>query len=447
LNTYSRVLESILIPGYYGLRSRSYPAYRKFLEQSQWWTAEQIEDFQWRELRRLLEHAFRTVPYYRKKYSGINCEDIQTRKDFAKLPPLTRAELNEHRAELCSTQPGERLISHATGGSSGVPARFFITRDSFDWRCAATARAYSWSGCVIGERTLYLWGAPVGELPFLKRAKLNAYRFLRREMVVPTFSQTVEMWRDTASKALRFKPAFMVGYVSSLDECAKYLLASKTSISSVRAVLAAAEPLPDETRQLVQKVFGAPVFDTYGSREFMSIAAECDQHEGMHLNAENVFVETEQPATIGPSELLITDLHNYGMPFIRYRIGDVGSLNTSACSCGRGLPKIQVEGRARDVLRTRDGRVVSGIFFPHTLKDIPEVREFQAQQVSLDEITLSVVLNSPLSDGSRVLLRQEIGKVFGSDTQVKIESVDKIPRLLSGKRQATVGCNAQQTIR
>jgi phenylacetate-CoA ligase len=118
-----RILSSALIPAYYRSRGQLYPKYRSLLEQSQWWSPTQLHEFQWRELQRLLTHAFRTIPYYRNRYSGagIDVRDIRTTEDFAKLPPLTRAEGNAHREELCSEVPNGKLIAHATGGSSGVP--------------------------------------------------------------------------------------------------------------------------------------------------------------------------------------------------------------------------------------------------------------------------------------------------------------------------------------
>jgi phenylacetate-CoA ligase len=275
--------------------------------------------------------------------------------------------------------------------------------------------------------------------PF-KNVKLNAYRFLRRELMVPTFSQTPELWKHTLESALRFRPEFIVGYVSSLEQFAEFLLANYRTIPGVRAVIAAAEPVYERTRELTQRAYGAPLFNTYGSREFMSIGAECDRHDGLHVNAENVLVETELAADLGPSELLVTDLHNYGMPFIRYRIGDIGSLRHSACCCGRGLPLLRgIEGRVLEVLRTRAGQIVPGEFFPHLMKDLPEVKEFQVQQASLDEIVILTVLSHPLSEASRALLRQETAKVFGSDTQISVRQVDAIPQLPSGKRKVTVG--------
>jgi phenylacetate-CoA ligase len=111
------------------------------------------------------------------------------------------------------------------------------------------------------------------------------------------------------------------------------------------------------------------------------------------------------------------------------------------------LPLISsVEGRTRDVLRTRGGRVVSGIFFPHMLKEISEVSQFQVEQPRIDEIVLSIVLTCPLSDRSQTLIRDEVAKVFGEDTRVLIKFVEKIPHRPSGKRRATVGLGDSSTI-
>src|SRR4029077_920900 len=226
--------------------------------------------FQWLELERLLEHTVRTVPYYKKKYkaAGIDIRDVRTLGDFAKLPPLTREEVNSHCEALCSEVPTSKLVAHATGGSSGTPTRFFITLDSYDWRCAASARAYSWSGHRIGERTLYLWGAPLGKVSRFEFAKMGVYRLLRREFVVPTFTQTDELWRQTLKECVRFKPRFIVGYVSSVEEFAQFLLKERSKVQGIKAVIAAAEPVYASTKRLVAKAFAAPLFNAYGSREF-----------------------------------------------------------------------------------------------------------------------------------------------------------------------------------
>jgi len=442
MSLYNRLLESVLLPVYYVSRGRRYPHHRRFLEQSQWWPPERLREFQWQELQPLLRTAFLHTPFYRQKYmaSGARLEDIRTWEDFASLPPLTREEIRQHRSEMRARSYTGKLIQHSTGGSTGSPTRFDITMESYDWRCAASVRAYSWSGCRLGERTLYLWGAPAGAQGRKQSWKMNAFRRLRNELIIPTFHQSEEFWQDTYKRALQFRPRFIVGYVSSLEGLCKYLKSVGKQVPGVRAALAAAEPVQQATRTLVSSALDAPLFNTYGSREFMSIGAECEMHSGLHLNQENTLLETESGAELGPSPILITDLHNLGMPFIRYQIGDMGLMSGRKCNCGRGLTLLDsVDGRVLDVLRTADGRVVPGELFPHLLKEIPEIIEFQVWQKSLDHILLSLVLCEELSERSRALIESETKKWMGNSTRLELNRVASIPRRGSGKLRVTIG--------
>ncbi len=439
---YSRTLEHVLLPAHNAVRGRDFTRHRRFLEKSQWWSAEKLREFRWKQTQALLEHAFRTVPYYQRKYAeaGLRLEDIRTPEDYTRLPVLRREEVNAHREELRSTAYRGRLISHATGGSSGVPTRFYITIESYDWRTACTERVYAYTGCRLGERALFLWGAPVGKLPSWKAWKVQAFETFRRQLVINTFSQSEEKWREVLARTVRYQPKLVVGYISSLEGFSRFLLEGKHDLPGVRAVIAAAEPLFPPTRALVERAFGAPLFNTYGSREFMSIAGECEKHAGMHVNCENIFLETALPPSSGPSDVLVTDLHNYGMPFLRYAIGDVAILDDSPCACGRGMPRIgSIEGRVLDVLRSADGRVIPGELFPHVLKEIPEILEFRVTQTALTRLLLEAVLTGDLSQKSKGILDSEILKAFGPRTELEIRRVDSIPRLASGKRRVTIG--------
>jgi phenylacetate-CoA ligase len=435
----------VLQPACDRVRGRRYTERRIFLESSQWWSEERLREFQWAELRKLLAHVFQSVPYLRQKYraAGVELRDLRGWDDFRRLPPLTRAEVNAHGAELCSTTYQGRLLPHATGGSSGVPARFFRTYESYDWRLAAKDRAYSWTGWQPGERALYLWGAPVGHVPWHRALKVRVHDLVQRHLVVSTFSQSDALWERVYSRAVRFRPALVVGYVSSLEGFASHLRRTNRSLPSIRWAIAGAEPLFEATRRRVEEALGVPVFNTYGSREFMSIGGECEYGGGLHVHAENLVVETRDESAADPSEILITDLHNYGMPFVRYETGDLGRLAGGACCCGRGLPVLAaIDGRVLDVLRTVDGRTVPGEFFPHLLKDIPEIAEFRVEQKRSDRLIILAVLTRPLSAGSRNLLRREVANVFGAGTVCELEPVDRIPPLKSGKRRVTVGMGA-----
>jgi phenylacetate-CoA ligase len=290
---------------------------------------------------------------------------------------------------------------------------------------------------------MYLWGAPVGNVSRRQMLKTRAYEAMQRQLVINTFSQSDALWADVLARALRFRPVLIVGYVSSLEAFADYLRRMQRTIPGVACAIAAAEPLHADARQRIEQGLGAPLFNTYGSREFMSIAAECDYRNGLHIHSENLVVETRDPDDHAASELLVTDLHNYGMPFVRYASGDLGRITHDLCACGRGLPRLdRIEGRAVDALRTSDGRTVPGEFFPHLLKEIPELAEYRVEQKSLDHLVISAVLTHALSERSEALLRREIGAIFGPGTAWEVQRVDRIPRLNSGKRRVTVGIEA-----
>src|SRR5436190_1770054 len=184
----------------------------------------------------------------------------------------------------------------------------------------------------------------------------------------------------------RYRPDVIVAYTNPLYDFARMLAERGLSPRPPRSIVVGAEKLYPFQRQLIEKVFQAPVFETYGSREFMLLGAECDRHLGLHLTTENLVVEVlddeGHPVPDGTEgNVVVTDLTNYGMPFIRYVNGDRAVAGWGNCSCGRDLPRLkQVSGRRLDIVRTPDGRHVPGELFPHLVKVFPQVRRFQVVQ-------------------------------------------------------------------
>jgi phenylacetate-CoA ligase len=245
MSLYSAAFERLILPARDFLRGRNHARYRSLLERSQWWSYDELQAFQWRELRKVLECAFGSVPYYQQKYAqaGARLEDIRSWEDFAKLPPLTRQEVNGFRQELCSTAFEGKLLPHATGGSSGVPTRFYRTFESYDWRTAARDRVYSWAGLIQGERAAYLWGAPVGKVSRKAHWKETASEMIQRRLILNTFSQDERLWREIYARLVRFRPRTVVGYVSSLRGFSEFLQAHGLQLPPIRGVIASAEPL------------------------------------------------------------------------------------------------------------------------------------------------------------------------------------------------------------
>jgi len=284
-----------------------------------------------------------------------------------------------------------------------------------------------------------LWGAPLGGASKRKAWKTWLHERLLRQRVFNTFSQTDALWRRVHAGICRIRSTAIVGYVSSLQQFAEFLSRTQRRIPRPIGVIAAAEPLFEDVREGIEQAFEAPVYNTYGSREFMSLAGECEYRDGLHINSENVVLEAGRELD-EPSKIIVTDLHNYGMPFIRYETGDLGNLERGQCACGRGLPRLgRIEGRELDALRGAGGRIVPGEFFPHLLKEIPELAQYRVEQRDLNRIVISAVMTRELSGASRQLLDREIGKAFGAATTYRIQPVKEIPALASGKRRITIG--------
>jgi phenylacetate-CoA ligase len=443
---YESVFRHVLFPAYeVGLRRRRTLAYLAEYQRDQWLAPEQIMALQWQRLQRLLEHCQREVPYYRRRWHelGIVAADIRNLDDYAKLPVLTKADIRNHFDELTANSCRDRLLTKATGGSTGEPLRFGYTRESNDRRTAVMWRGYDWAGSRMGRRTLFLWGGAVGEPTRAHQLKDRLYNVAFARRVLNSFPMSEANMAEFADAIDRYRPEIIVAYVGPLVRLAQWLIATGRKIWQPQGIIGAAEALHEFQRKIIEQAFGCPAFNTYGCREFMLIAAECEQHRGLHVNADHLVVELRQPAGTGAAtqsgEVVITDLFNYGMPFLRYANGDMATASSTRCACGRGLPLLaRVDGRVLDAIRTPAGHVLPGEFFPHMLKDVPGLERFRLVQRQLDRLDLSIVRGPGFDDASLAYIRREVNKVLGDSIELRCDFVDEIPLTPSGKLRVTV---------
>jgi phenylacetate-CoA ligase len=202
--------------------------------------------------------------------------------------------------------------------------------------------------------------------------------------------------------------------------------------------------IPHE-RETIEKVFGVRVFDRYGCEEVSLIASECERHEGMHFNIEHLLVEfvTEDGRYAKPGEpgkIIVTDLVNRAMPFIRYQVEDIGVPSDKKCSCGRGLPLMEgVVGRVADFLIKKDGSRVAGVsLIENTLTKIPGIAQMQVVQESMDQIKLNVVPDKCFSEDTRGQLISYFRDLFGIGVSIEISPVEEIKPEKSGKYRFSV---------
>jgi phenylacetate-CoA ligase len=336
-----------------------------------------------------------------------------------------------------------RWITKSTGGSTGTPVTFDLDLNSNDRRTAAWHRGYAWAAAPPGTRQFYLWGVDLRPRTRVQRFKESLWNRLHRKTVCNSFEMTHKCAPQIAARLARCRPHAIVAYVKPLYELARGLDEQGIQPYSPRSIVVGAEKLHSFERELIERVFRSPVFETYGSREFMLIAAECEQHRGLHITSEHLLVELldDKDKPVEPGEegnVVVTDLFNYGMPFIRYRTGDRAIASGRPCACGRGLPTLsRIVGRQLDIVRTPDGRIIPGEFFPHLMKDFRGVRAFQVVQQRIDSVTVQIVADA----GFEVVapaLAATIQQQLGPGVRLSIERVENIPLTAAGKRRVVI---------
>jgi len=442
---YEKLFRRVLFPLYdQVLAGRGTLGFLAEYEHSQWLPPERLEALRWDKLKRLLEHCWREVPYYRQRWSelGITPDAIATPADFARLPVLTKHDIRTHFEALKADSWRDKLLYKSTSGSTGEPFRFGYTRESNDRRSAVMWRSYGWAGSRPGRRTLYLWAVPSGLRP-LQALKQRLYNRAYNRLMLDSFTMREDTMAEYAAALDAWRPEIIVGYVGPLVRLAQWLLAQGRRIHAPAAILGAAESLHDFQREVIERAFGCPAFNTYGCREFMLIASECEQRTGLHVNADHLYVEIGSPlpsaTDAGTGEIIVTDLHNYGMPFIRYATGDLATPATAPCSCGRGLPLVgKVEGRKLDAIRTRDGRILPGEYFPYIFNDMKWVKRFRIVQRSLQAVDLLLVVDGEADAARLDAVRALVARTLGDGIDIRIQVVDDIPVAANGKFRVTI---------
>lgn len=415
------------------------PQIWQFLEESQWWSYEEIRKFQDENLRRLIEYAYKYVPYYRRvmEEQDLKPKDIQTTDELTKLPILTKENFRKNWNELISTQANSFKTSiRKTGGSTGDPLRIINNHLNTAWESAAFRRGLGFAGCKLGEPIIKLFGGSLGLVPesLLKKYKAK----LSGVVLLPAFEINQDIIINYVRSIRQSKAKFLRGYASAIYLLAKLMNKDKLNIS-LQAVFPTSETLYDFQREAIEKTFQCEVFNQYGCGECNSIAVECASHNGLHVSDEHVFLESlkgkERVSDGEMGALTLTTLHNYTMPLIRYQNGDVISLDRTECSCGRGLSRInKIHGRASDFLLAKDGRLISTTFLPWICfhLDLKGIQQFQVIQEVKDIICLKIVKTSEFAEDELRSLFEVFHRYLG-DVNIEVEYVDFLPRTSQGK--------------
>lgn len=406
----------------------------------QYLSLEEIQQYQIKKLRNLLKIAAKS-PYYKKFINSVGIPiDEFTLDDLKKFPFLTKDIIRKEKENLL-TKPKDELFPNSSGGSTGEPVNFYQDQNYREHIWATMMIIMETCGWYYGARIARLWGAPQ-DRPTLK-SKISY--FLQNTRFYDSFNMSEENMLKYHNDMSKFQPDIIISYASSIYLLAKFLEKNNIKPNYPKiSISTSAETLYPHMRETIERVFGVKVFDKYGSREVSAIGYECEAHSGLHILMDNVIVECIDPLTgkevwDEPGELIITDLNNYGMPFIRYRIGDMGILTKEKCSCGRNTLMLKrVIGRVSDNFLLKNGRIVHGEYFTHLFYGLEGIKEFQFIQEKLDEFHLYIVKMEGFKENMIEKVKREIINVIGTDSKLYVHYVNQIPKTPTGKYRFTI---------
>jgi phenylacetate-CoA ligase len=414
------------------------------MKESQNWEYNKMAEYRLIKLKELVKHAYNNVPYYKQLFDNhsISPHDINTLDDLKKIPILTKDIARANQDQLISKNHNRRNIKTGkTGGTTGVPLIFLSDTQNRSYSWASYYRWLDWIGLRKEGKTLVLWGAKA----VIKPRKIDLLKekiidWIRNDKTINTFSINNESIPNIYKEIIHFNPVFIKGYLSAIILLAKYMKENNLPANkNLKAISSTTETLLPVYRALITNTFHVPIFDQYGCGEIPAISYECTGHEGLHITEEHVIVEViddnDNHLIDKSGRLILTNLDNFIMPFIRYENGDSASLLSKKCSCGISSQLMTgLDGRTIDMVYLDNGSKVHGVFFTDILYELgittDDINRFQIIQTKIGEIDFIIESIKPVSVGILDKILTETQKHI---RLVNLKVVDHIPSEKTGK--------------
>ncbi|MBU7037625.1 MAG: phenylacetate--CoA ligase family protein [Theionarchaea archaeon] len=405
----------------------------------QWQSLSAVEKLQEKNLRHIVSHAYRNSPFYRQRFKehGITPDDIGTINDLEKLPTVTKRDIIDNFSSVVSRGfSKETCTVESTSGSTGENMTILHDSRAIDYYAPVHIRGHMAVGLRPHHRTAYIRYKSMG--PSLVE-RFGFFRFSHIPSDLPP-STIIERMKEIRAFAINCYP-------NTMNLIAKEISQDDAEFLSPHHIVTWSEKLTPRIRKTVEDTFHCPVYDQYGAFECHSIAAECTEKR-MHINADVLvmeFLKEGEPVAPGErGEIVITNLWNRAMPFIRYKIGDIGGPSDEMCECGRGLPLMEeLEGRTDDALVTTSGRPVLPSFIVPLFFPYPEIDAFQIVQKTRENIQIKIVKGKTYREETDRQIIQKFRSIFGNEPDIRIEHVEEIKKTPGGKLRCII-CEVPQ---
>lgn len=420
------------------------------LDRTQWLSPEELEHLQLAQVRILLRHCLAHVPYYRQRLTeaGIHPEALTSLADFRRVPLLSRQTYQQQGPAMVAEQLPDGTTATGeirTSGTSGLPVRVLQTDVVHLWWTAFSLRDMEWIG-MDPRGSLASLRSPSGIAPERRQRLLEGVSF-RNWGSIDAFVQTGPSYlmdlhqepRRQLDWLRQLQPTYLLSYPSNLEFLATLVRDTGGPLPSLRLIQAVSETLPPEAQTRIEAAFRVPVKDLYSCSEVGYVASPCPLGHGAHIHAENVLAEVldDQGQHCQPGEtgqLVLTGLHNFRTPFIRYQILDDATLGPERCPCGRGLPLLsRIHGRQRPLLRLSNGRVKNSVLLLARIKKIEAIAQYQVIQRAVDHVVVRVMPSAAWNaeDGQR--LRAVVEEFFEGPLRLDVEISDRLALTAGGK--------------
>jgi len=377
---------------------------------------------------RVIRNAYENVPFYREKYdaAGINIKDIKCLDDIKRLPFITKDEVRENFPDRIVALGTDRDKCHysATTGSTGRSLPFLYSMKTFAFYLTTSLRVYTMFGYRPWHKAVYIKYTAVSMPSFG-----SFFRTAHILSILPVEEQINMLKKE--------KPDLLVGYASIILEIARSLKQNDLEHIRPKFIGINSELSTQDERDYIRDVFGCPVYDEYSTEETWMVTSQCRKHR-YHLFIDNVWVEfldqagnDVEPGQVG--EMVLTTQRSPVMPFIRYRIGDLGRQSVKKCTCGRGFPVVEsFEGRADDSFILPSGRFVSSLkllntFTMYIKKYLHLMEEFRFIQKSESHMVIELVKGKEYSEERFGELIGSLRRIFNEPVRIEVEMVRSIP--------------------
>lgn len=419
-----------------------FKAYEEFKANERMSKAE-MQELQNDLLRKMISHAYNNVPYYNDLFRQHKLVpgDIKSVADLPKVPVLTKDTCKkELRRMLANNVKPSEMIEGSTGGSTGRPLTFYSDKSFGALNVGGLWLWYTRCGWKIGEKIAMLWGfhASDWEMPWWK---MRLREYFSRTCRADPYNLGEQQIAAIIKRFQKYQPKLLLGYPTAVTLLAKRCLQWGQRIEGLRGVYCSAEKLFDEQRNIMKEAFGCKVYDFYGCREIPHVSCECSRGS-MHINSDYAIVELGEPIEGKDRPVILTGLHNFAMPMIRYQNGDICRDDPQVCECGLPFPAMNLAAaRTSDMFKFANGRIVHGQYFTHITHVATGVRSFQYHQLSEDYIVLKVIQDENFGPkDSEVIekVKRLVKEHSDGSTRIEVKFVDEIPVTRMSKHRFTI---------